>query len=207
MADLKLVPSGLADAAPVLDPTKCNGKKKQGEGLCQRPAGAGTPHPGVGTCKLHGGCAPNAVKKGERLLLERDARELFGKIAPEISPVENPLQAFAEIAGRVLAWMGLMDELVGDLRRATREDFFGGEQVQPIVELYERSMDRAANVLAMYARLRIDDRLAELQEKQKLTVLRAIEAAMDEIGVQDEARADAKRRVAKHLRLAYSAAG
>lgn len=33
----------------------CNARKRQGEGLCTRPAGWGTNHPGHGRCKLHGG--------------------------------------------------------------------------------------------------------------------------------------------------------
>lgn len=190
-----------ATVTPIHDGRYCGGKKHQGEGTCTQTAGWGTSHPGVGRCKLHGGSNPIAARAGELALAEKQARELFGKVVPNPPTVENPLAAFAEVAGRVLAWMELMDSLLDDLRRATREDFFGGEQVQPIVELYERSMDRAANVLAMYARLRIDERLAEITEKQKLTVVRAIEAALDEIGVTDDAREDARRRVARQLRL------
>lgn len=33
----------------------CAAKKKQGEGICNRPAGWGTDHAGWGRCKLHGG--------------------------------------------------------------------------------------------------------------------------------------------------------
>lgn len=205
MADLRLVPNPPGDAAPPPDPRFCNGKKRQTEGLCQRPAGWGTPHVGVGKCKLHGGRAPSSIIAGERALAEREARELFGKLAPEIAPVDNPLAAFSALAGRVLAWMQLMDSLLEEVRTVGYRHDSAGEQIDAKVQLYERAMDRAASVLAMYARLRIDERLAELQERQKLAVLRAIEAAMDEIGVQDEARADAKRRVARHLRLAHSA--
>jgi hypothetical protein len=180
----------------------CGAKKHQGEGLCSKPAGWGTDHAGEGNCKLHGGCTPSGRRGAGLRLLERDARELFGKLMPEVAPVDNPLAAYAELAGRVLAWMQLMDDLLNDLRTATREDFFGGEQVQPVIELYERSMDRANVVLGSYARLRIDERLAEITEKQKLIVIRAIEAALDEVGiVDDEARQGARRRVARQLRL------
>lgn len=181
----------------------CGAKKKQGDdgGTCHRPAGWGTPHPGVGRCKFHGGSSPNAIKAGEVALVEKQARELFGKIVPSIAPVENPLAAFAEVAARVLAWMELMDSLLDDLRKVTQEDFFGMQQAQPLVELYERSMDRSANVLAMYARLRIDERLAQITERQKLAVIRAIDAGLDEAGLSDEKRADARRRVARHLRI------
>lgn len=201
MADLTLVPAEPARAAPALDPKYCGAKKRQGEGHCRREAGWGTPHFGTGRCKLHGGCSPASRRKGELVLAEREARKLFDKIVPELGPVENPLQAYADLAARVLGWMQLMDSLLDDLRKATREDFFGGEQVQPVIELYERSMDRANVVLGSYARLRIDERLAEITERQKLTVIRAIEAGLDEAGVPEENRQDARKRVARQLRL------
>lgn len=178
----------------------CGARTKQRDGTCEQPAGWGTPHPGVGRCRFHGGSSPNAIRAGEVALVERDVRKLFGKIAPEIAPVDNPLAAYAELAGRVLAWMQLMDTLLGDLKEVSSKSEWSGEQVRPVIELYERSMDRANVVLGSYARLRIDERLAEITEKQKLTVIRAIEAGLDEAGVSDEARADARRRVARHLR-------
>lgn len=179
----------------------CGARTKQREGTCEQPAGWGTPHPGVGRCRFHGGSSPNAVKAGAVALVERDVRELFGKIAPEIVPVDNPLAAYAELAGRVLAWMQLMDDLLGELRQPGYMHRKAGEQIEAKVQLYERAMDRANVVLGSYARLRIDERLAEITEKQKLTVIRAIEAGLDEAGISDEARADARRRVARHLRL------
>lgn len=179
----------------------CGAKKHQGDGTCAKEAGWGTDHLGEGNCKLHGGCTPNGRKSANLKLLEREARELFGKVMPEAPPVENPLAAYAELAGRVLAWMKLMDSLLDSLKSVSGKSEWSGEQVRPVVELYERSMDRANVVLGSYARLRIDERLAEITEKQKLTVVRAIEAALDEIGVTDDARTDARRRVARHLRL------
>jgi hypothetical protein len=179
----------------------CGARTKQRDGTCEQPAGWGTPHPGVGRCRFHGGSSPNAIRAGEVALVERDVRQLFGKIVPGIAPVENPLEAYAELAGRVLAWMQLMDSLLGDLKEVSSKSEWSGEQVRPVIELYERSMDRANIVLGSYARLRIDERLAEITEKQKLTVIRAIEAGLDEAGLSDEARADARRRVARHLRI------
>lgn len=199
MAQRKLA---LVDGEPApLDPTKCNAKKRQGEGLCGQDAGWGTPHVGTGRCKLHGGCSPASVKKGARELLERDARELFGQIVPDITPVDNPLASYAQLAGRVLAWMELMDSLLDDLRVVGYDHDKAGEQIYAAVQLYERAMDRANTVLASYARLRIDERLAEITEKQKQAVIRAIEAGLEEAGVPDENRQDARKRVARQLRF------
>src|SRR6056297_3141188 len=40
----------------------CGAKTKKDGSPCQKPAGWGTDHPGVGKCKLHGGATP--VKHG-----------------------------------------------------------------------------------------------------------------------------------------------
>jgi hypothetical protein len=183
----------------------CGAKKHQGEGTCSKPAGWGTDHVGEGSCKLHGGCTPTGSKGAKLRLLEREARELFGKIAPEVAPVDNPLAAYAELAARVLAWMQLMDSLLEGLRDVGYSSEYAGEQVYAVVQLYERAMDRANTVLGSYARLRIDERLAQITERQKMTVIRAIDAALDEIGIAPEARQSARQEVARQLRLVHSA--
>ena len=42
---------------PIPSDHRCNARLLKRNGHCQRPAGWGTPHPGAGRCKLHGGCA------------------------------------------------------------------------------------------------------------------------------------------------------
>lgn len=50
---------GQSNPLPPKDPDrKCNARRRGGPGYCQRPAGWGTDHPGVGRCKLHGGDVP-----------------------------------------------------------------------------------------------------------------------------------------------------
>lgn len=45
----------------------CGATKRQGDkSPCRRPAGAGTDHPGFGSCKLHAGSTPGGVKHAER---------------------------------------------------------------------------------------------------------------------------------------------
>ena len=184
---------------PMDDSRYCGGKKKQGEGTCTRPAGWGTDHAGAGRCKLHGGCAPSGNKAGQLALVERGARELFGKIAPEIIPVDNPLAAYAQFTGEVMAWKQLMASLLEDLRTVGYESE-SGEQVRAAVQLYERSMDRANTVLSSYARLNIDERLAKLSEAQSKAVLRAIEAVIVHLGANPQQANEARGLAARHLR-------
>jgi hypothetical protein len=52
---------------------KCGANRKSG-GTCGQAAGWGTDHPGVGTCKLHGGSTPTGRKHAETLRQEAWAR-------------------------------------------------------------------------------------------------------------------------------------
>jgi len=188
---------------PIHDSRHCGGKKKQGEGLCTRPAGWGTDHAGAGRCKLHGGCAPAGAKAGHAELVElvdREARELFGKVAPESAPVENPLAAYAAFAGRVMAWLDLMDKLLDDLQVVGYESEYAGVQIQAVVQLYERAMDRANTVLSSYARLRIDERLTRIEQDKVELISKAVAEAIRDVGLDGEDAVAAKRAVARRLR-------
>jgi hypothetical protein len=180
------------------DSRHCGAKKRQGEGTCTRPAGWGTDHAGYGPCKLHGGCSPSVAG----LVLKAEARDLFGKIAPTVGPVDNPLAAYAELAGRVLAWLDLMDSLLDQARTVDVTTASQGEQTRAVVQLYERAMDRANTVLGSYARLRIDDRLAAITNRQADMVVAALDAVITHLGAAGPAAVEARKVGAAHLRIA-----
>jgi hypothetical protein len=171
----------------------CKGRKSSGDPCTNWPM-----H-GQLVCHAHGGRAPQAKKAAARRILEAQALELFGRVV-EPAPVDNPLAAFAAFAGEVMAWKDLMRGLLEDLSRADYSDETGVEHARAVVELYERAMDRANTVLSSFARLKIDDRLAAITEKQKQTIIRAIEAALEEAGLDGDGMAAAKRTAARHLR-------
>lgn len=177
----------------------CGAKLRQGGGTCRRPAGAGTPHSGTGRCPKHGGSTRTQVVGAERQQVEAEARRLFDKIAPDVVPVDNPLEAYAQFAGRVMAWLALMDALLGDLD-SPRYKGVTAEQIRGEVLLFERAMDRANTVLSSYARLNIDERLVRVNEQQSALVVAAVEAGLAAIGVTGTDAFTAKRAVARHLR-------
>jgi hypothetical protein len=179
----------------------CGARLRQTDGRCRKTAGWGTNHVGEGPCRLHGG-STRSVSKGANLrLVEREARDLFGKIAPESVPVDNPLAAYAELAGRVLAWLQLMDSLLDGLRSVGYASETAGEQTRAVVQLYERAMDRANTVLGSYARLRIDDRLATITERQADMVVRALDAVIAHAGLTGPAAIEARKVGAAQLRV------
>lgn len=124
---------------------------------------------------------------------------MFGKTY-DTTPVGNPLEVFAELAGTVRGWMQTMEALVADLN-SPGYAALTGEQVKAEVQLFERAMDRANNVLSTYARLNIDDRLARITEAQQFMVMQAIEAALSAAGVSGAKAIEAKKAAAKRLRV------
>lgn len=84
------------------DRDRCDGPKRQGGGTCTQPAGWGTPHPGIGRCKLHGGSTPSHVAAARRVLAEQ-AVQAYGA-ARNVTPVQALVELLHDSAGHV-AWL------------------------------------------------------------------------------------------------------
>ena len=174
----------------------CTGHSSRTGKPCRLP-----PVRGATVCHKHGGRAPQVKRAAERRLLEADLRELFGKVSPDPTPVDDPLRAYADLAGRVLGWMRLMDSLLDDLATVDVTTASQGEQARAIVQLYERALDRSNTVLSSYARLRIDERLAAITDKQADSVIRVIDAVIASFNPSAEQIVAARKVAATHLRL------
>ena len=155
---------------------------------------------------MHGGCTPNQVAAAERQLVEAEARRLFEKVAPEIVPVDNPLEAYRMFAGRVMAWLNLMERLLVDLD-SPRYRGATAEQIRGEVQLYERAMDRANAVLGTYAKLNIDERLTRISEQQADVMVAALRAGLNAAGVTPEQRELAHAEISRQLRAASRGGG
>jgi len=147
---------------------------------------------------MHGGASPQAKSAAGRRQVEGEARSLLAELG--VSPVSDPLAQLLQLAGEVLAWQRATAALVNQLD-SIRYQGGSGEQLRAEVQLYERAMDRAANVLSAIARLRIDERLAEVTQRQADAVIAAIEAGLVAAGVSGDRMIEARRAAAQHLRL------
>ncbi|MFE2838342.1 hypothetical protein ACFXI6_46515 [Streptomyces mirabilis] len=128
---------------------------------------------------------------------------LFEKALPEVVPLTNPLEAYAMFAGRVMAWVTLMEQLLADLE-SPRYRGATAEQIRGEVVLYERAMDRANAVLSAYAKLNIDERLARLTEKQADILVVVLKAGLNAAGVTPGQRELAHAEIARQLRAVKS---
>jgi hypothetical protein len=172
----------------------CGAKKRQGEGNCQRPAGWGTDHLGFGPCRTHGG----NTKNHRTAALNQQAERLLADLnAP---PVDNPLTELARITGQVVAWKDGLAAKVNELT-SLRYSTDGGEQLRSEVALFERALDRCERFLTAMAKLNIDERLARIEQQQADLVTYAVTMTLEELGLPTEQQAEARRGVARHLRV------
>lgn len=186
----------------------CNARTK-GDTRCRRPAGWGTPHAGVGTCKLHGGSTPDAVKHGQRILVERHVAEVTARwhVPDDVSIAEF----FQAEMRRSAATVAYLDERVSEL--SDRDLVFGvtrierntaGEESQ-VAEaaqsvwwtLWRQERRHALDVAKTAASVGIEDRLARLEEAKVELLAQAVEAAIEAGGGDVTA---AKRVMAERLR-------
>lgn len=186
------------------DPTQpshgrwCNAQKKQGPGLCRKPAGWGTNHAGIGNCRLHLG---NARNHRTAAFNEQAKRELARLDVPA---VDDPLTELKKLAGQVVAWKDALSDKVNELTAIRFTDDKGSEQLRSEIALFERAMDRCASVLSVMAKLNIDERLAAVNEQQVELVATALQASLAELGLDKEQQEEARHGVARRLRAVAS---
>lgn len=187
----------------------CNGvlrgKNEDGTrriGNCRRPAGWGTEHAGVGTCKMHGGNTKQANNKAAPAKFELEVRKALGNL--HVIPVDDPLTELSKLAGEVVAWKDVIAGRVSFLEDVRYDGEKTGEQIRGEVVVFERALDRCNTVLATMARLNIDERLAKISEMQAQMVADALSAVLREMGLDGNRQREAKARVAEKLRLVAS---
>jgi len=173
----------------------CGAKKRGTNSKCQLAAGWGTPHPGIGKCKLHGGSVPNHVKAAGK----EELRRLLGK-PMEIDPIQALLMCIKIRAGEV-HW--LSEEMSKLDRNAWVEDTLVGKQFH----LYARERAHAMNDLARYSQmamsLGIAERAVKLAEVYGETIAKLLDGILNELKpfLNDEGIKNIPIIVRKHLLL------
>ncbi|HEY2086275.1 MAG TPA: hypothetical protein VGH54_09650 [Mycobacterium sp.] len=196
-----------------LEIPRCKATSTQtGERCRKRPIVGGD------VCYTHGGSAPQVkAKAAERVLEQQVAREIGRQ---GWAPVSDPVGAYADNAGEVLAFKDRLRERVETLDDWTlRIAAFGasddeadgkqlmamGEQVRAYVAAYERALDRAERTLARMIQLGLDAKAIEARitlinrtagEQMGAVVL----AAVAELGLSEEQQARVPGMLAKHFR-------
>lgn len=202
---------------------KCEAERK-GKPPCGRPAGWGTPHPGIGRCKLHGGCTPNHVK-GAQIEQARRVVANLGIGSADPKSVDPIWEIICEIA-RARAAVDWCEEQIAQLDRGeltfgvVRESIEEGSGTgqkegdtnrsstvkaagkHPFVKLWHEERDklRTASVEAVKIGLAEREiRLAEMQGQLIAQVVRSA-AADPEMGLSPLDQRKFASVVGRHLR-------
>lgn len=177
------------------DQQRCTANAKSTGTRCTRAR-----QPGSTVCYYHGGAAPQVRAKATERLVEAEARRTFGRLVEHAEPVRNPFDALARAVGEVVAWKDFCAGRIADLEHMRSTDEKGAEQIDAMVALFERSMDRAVSALATISKLGIEERLARVSERQADAVVRAVDAALVDAGVSGQRMTRARQVVARELR-------
>jgi hypothetical protein len=164
-----------------MDGRRCRARNRAG-GQCGR-----FPAPGALVCSMHGAKAPQVQRKTAERNAEAAVRAALARYNAGCEPVGDPLSALLLIAGEILKFKDYVGARVAELNAGDwRYNSAVAEQVRGEIQLYERSLDRAAKVLAEIARLNLDERLVRLSEQQGELVVVAFERLLDALGLDDE---------------------
>lgn len=160
------------------DNGKCGAKTRPGT-PCDKSAGWGTSHPGIGRCKFHGGRAPRAQLAGVVELARRQAVIMGTPL--EISPHDAILQCIHIAAGEVQYASERITELDADeaivqsvtvLERPRK--FFGGAEAPSGDEAEEEHED------GTYSSARVTEVKTETTAQLNVWI-RVRQAAMDRL--------------------------
>ena len=113
---------------------------------------------------MHGGMTPAVREKARQRVLEVTLRGELEKQGWE--PITDPVAALADAAGEAWAWKEVCRRKVSDIRRWEEDKAIGGQDLRPVIAVYERSMDRAIDMLAKMVKLGLDHE-ALRQAKQR----------------------------------------
>lgn len=190
---------------------RCGGPRKKGRGPCTQAAGWGTPHPGVGRCKLHGGSTPTHVAAGQQELA-RKAMETYGR-AIDTNPVDALLDEVRWTAGHVAYLRERVQEieqdaLVWGLTERTEKgatEFAGvdtTEAAKPSVwlVLYQAERKHLVDVCKAAISAGIEERRVRLAEQQGQVIVGVIQAILGDLRLSAEQRALVPEVVPRHLR-------
>lgn len=172
-------------------PSMCGARKRQGEGTCELPAGWGTPSPGFGPCKLHGGnTRTHRVAAAKDEALHHLTSVMGGTV--DIDPHEALLLCVrlaagsAEYASRQVAQLdsarpGNADSGAPDDERERREQW--AQQWAVWVQARSSSIDQLAKYAKLAADAGVDQKQLELAERWGAQLADIVRGVLVDIGL------------------------
>ena len=171
------------DAAASAELQRYCGAKAKRSATCKKPAGWGTPHPGRGVCRLHGGMLPHIVEKYR----QEEARKLAVEwgIEADIDPFAGILQSVRLAYGSVAAFRSRLTE-------QSAPD-------SPEVIAYMAAQKHAAQIAKMAIDAGIAEREVRIMERLADSIAQAFEDAVAAVPLEPAAQAQLAERFAAAL--------
>lgn len=171
---------------------------------CQKKAGHGTDHPGLGRCRNHGGASPQANLGGRVELARRQAAAMGRPL--DIDPVEAILECVRITAGEVKYFSDRIAEIDEDDvlaqvethvdRKADGDDGLSYSQTTkgpPQLHIWIRARHAAMRELREHSKVAIVAGIAErhvrIAERQGQLIAGALDRILTELGVRDHPKA------------------
>lgn len=160
---------------PHATPVICGAKTRSGKPCQQHPIRGGT------RCRMHGGATPRALVAANRRVLET---RIQGELeARGWDPVTDPVAAYADLVGETWAFKELAREKITELRAWTTTNVITGtDEAAAILQVYERSLDRAQRSLADMLRIGLTaEHLRQARERPTLDQAQAFQRVLDQL--------------------------
>lgn len=190
---------------------RCGGKLLHRDGTCTQPAGWGTPHPGTGRCKLHGGSTPSHVASAIAGRIKADTAT-YGT-PRDIAPVAALLEEVRYAAGHVEWLRGKVAELepdaltwgVAEISMKGATEFKGTDTTEKAalnvwLEAYHRERRYLLDVCKAALAAGCEERMVALAEAQGLAVVTVLGRIFDRLELTPAQRQLAATAVPEELR-------
>lgn len=188
---------------------KCGGNSRAGN-PCQRPAGWGTPHPGVGCCKLHGGSTPTHIAAAQSAIARSSIKSLG--LSRVVEPQAALLEELHRSAGAV-AWLDVvvqelgLEDVTWGQTKATVEGATFEAGVNVWVRLWTEQRRHYLEVTKACVAAGIAEQRIQLEQDKARMVAVAVGEGLDAISASAEQREVFTRAMLGRMRLVDAGAG
>lgn len=154
----------------------CGGRKHDGSGTCQNPAGKNTDHVGIGRCAWHGGATQNHRIAARRIRIVQEA-ERFG-VARGVDPATGILECVHKAAGQV----DYFEDEVNNLETPwVTQKVPGGERVEehPAITAYRQALNQFFSYSERTLKLDLFTRQIQIEEAQAVVLAALVTELLD----------------------------
>jgi hypothetical protein len=134
----------------------------------------------MAVCQAHGAGTSLSKRTSQRREVTEKLVDSVQKILDEqdFPVISDPFTALAELAGEILAFKNILRDKVNELTDWRSYGGVAGEQVDVLIQTYERALDRTERTLSKMSSLDLTERIAHLHARIDETTVKMIDKAM-----------------------------